>query len=266
MADINSSLPIRTENDGDVVVKLVDGSTPTQKLAVDASGNAQTIVNNGAGAAAVNIQDGGNSITVDGTVTTIQGTSPWTTSVNNLPATVDTNYGAVGSSTLRTAAEIGNSSGAADFNNGATGAQTLRVAANLAVAGANVTSLNPVPVNVVSTNNGTEVNDYNTSAALAPNTPSNHDYAITSSKTFKGRKFWASASGKLKIEVQISADGTTFVTKWVGFNSTANPNISIDLDNLTVSESGTGAKIRIIRTNEDKAAMDVYSTISGNEF
>lgn len=39
----------------------------------------------------------------------------------------DTNYGAVGSSTLRTASQIGNSSGAADFGSGTRSAQTLRV-------------------------------------------------------------------------------------------------------------------------------------------
>lgn len=50
---------------------------------------------------------------------------------SELPATVDTNYGAVGASTIRTASQIGNATGAANFNAGATGAQTLRVAANL---------------------------------------------------------------------------------------------------------------------------------------
>jgi hypothetical protein len=39
----------------------------------------------------------------------------------------DKNYDTVGANTLRTAAQIGNSTGAADFNAGATGAQTLRV-------------------------------------------------------------------------------------------------------------------------------------------
>lgn len=36
-------------------------------------------INNAAGGSAVNIQDGGNSITVDGTVSSTQGTTPWTT-------------------------------------------------------------------------------------------------------------------------------------------------------------------------------------------
>jgi len=49
----------------EVYVGITDG---TEQLLIDASGNANTVVNNAAGASAVNIQDGGNSITVDGTV------------------------------------------------------------------------------------------------------------------------------------------------------------------------------------------------------
>ena len=194
-----------------------------------------------------------------------QGTSPWVVTSNNFPTTVDTNYGTVGANTIRTAAQIGNATGAADSNNGATGAQTLRVAANLAVAGANVSATNPVPVTFSSAPLGTAVNDYNTVAAVASNATSNHDYTITSAKTFQGKKIWASASGLMKIEVRVSPDGTAFSTLWVGFNSTADPNITIDMDEMVFLESGTGSKIRIIRTNMDKKSMDVYSTISGTE-
>lgn len=177
----------------------------------------------------------------------------------------DQNYGTVGATTLRTAAQIGNATGAANFGNGATGAQTLRVAANLAVAGADVSGTNPVPVSITSTLVGTSVNNYNTAAAIAASATSNHVYTITAAKTFNGKKIWASASGALKIEVQISPDGSTYSTLWVGFNSSATPNISIDLDELVFLESGTGATVRIIRTNEDRKSMDIYSTISGTE-
>ena len=57
-------------------------------------------------------------------------TSASIVTVSNLPTTVDTNYGTVGTSTIRTASQIGNATGAASFGAGATGAQTLRVAAN----------------------------------------------------------------------------------------------------------------------------------------
>lgn len=52
---------------------VISGANPstgveTNYLDVDTSGNAKTVVNNASGASAVNIQDGGNSITIDGTV------------------------------------------------------------------------------------------------------------------------------------------------------------------------------------------------------
>jgi hypothetical protein len=50
---------------------------------------------------------------------------------SNFPLVVDTNYGTVGASTLRTAAEIGNATGAASFNYGAVSAQTLRTASQI---------------------------------------------------------------------------------------------------------------------------------------
>lgn len=54
-------------------------------------------VTNGAGAAAVNIKDGGNSITVDGTVTTTQGTSPWVSNITQFGSSaVVTGTGASG--------------------------------------------------------------------------------------------------------------------------------------------------------------------------
>lgn len=49
----------------------------TNPLAIDSSGNVQTVLNNAAGSSAVNIQDGGNSITVDGTVVATQ-SGTWT--------------------------------------------------------------------------------------------------------------------------------------------------------------------------------------------
>jgi hypothetical protein len=76
-------------------VVQVDPTTPTQKAGVDANGNAQVIaasnsgvdigdvtINNAAGASAVNIQDGGNSITVDGTVAATQ-SGTWTVQPGN---------------------------------------------------------------------------------------------------------------------------------------------------------------------------------------
>lgn len=76
------------------------------------------------------IIDSGTITTITNPVTVNQGTSPWVVSgAVTLP--YDTNYGTVGANTLRTAAEIGNSTGAANFNYGTVGAQTLRTAAQI---------------------------------------------------------------------------------------------------------------------------------------
>lgn len=81
-------------------VLISDPTTPTQELAIDASGFAKVInqansgvdigdvtINNAAGASAINIQDGGNSITVDGTVTATLSGSINNTGFNVTPGT-----------------------------------------------------------------------------------------------------------------------------------------------------------------------------------
>lgn len=228
MSDFNSSLPVRTQANGDVAVKVVDGAIPAQQLTITAAGEAKVIS-------------------------------------SNLPTTVDTDYGAVGSSTIRSAAQVGNSTGAADFNNGATGAQTLRVAANMALGGQNVSVTNPVPVVLSSDPSGTEVNDYNTVAAVAASATSNHDYTVTAGKTLLLQQVEATASGKAKIEIQVETGVATdtFVTKYVSFNSTAFPDMSKQLK-APISVAA-GVRVRVIRTNKDNQAQDLYSTIAGVE-
>lgn len=110
---VNSSIAV-TATDLDIrdlthvsdSVKIGDG---TDFLAVAADGS-------------IAVTDNGGSLTVDGTVAATQ-SGTWTVGLSE-----DHNYGAVGASTLRTAAQIGNATGAADFGSGATTAQTLRVA------------------------------------------------------------------------------------------------------------------------------------------
>lgn len=365
MADINSGLPIRSQLPGqvaydDIIVKLSDATNTANLLAIDAAGLIGSKLFDGAGSAITSQANGAQQaldvgINVAGVqidprqiraltnvdvVTVEQGTSPWVTSVNNLPATVDTdygvvgantirtasqignatgaaafdfgasdaqtlrvaallgnatgqadfnfgtvgaqtvraaaqignatgaadfNFGAVGAQTLRAAAQIGNATGAADFNSGATGAQTLRVAANLEVAGAPVTPTNPVPVVISVDNPGTEVNNYNTASAVAAGATSNHDYTVTALKTLLLTQIEASGSGRMKIEVQVEtgvASGV-FNTRFVQFSSTAETNMSISL-RAPISVAA-GVRVRVIRTNRDNQAMDVYSTISGQE-
>jgi hypothetical protein len=184
--------------------------------------------------------------------------------IGNAAGVVDYNYGTVGAQTIRVASQIGNATGAADFNNGVTDAQTLRVAANLAVGGANVSVTNPIPVYVTSASPGTLVNYYQTSVNVAAGSSVNLTYTIPAGKTFSAYKFWSSGSGKIRVDVEASPDGTTYSTYWTGFNSTAQPNVDINLTQpAEFQDSGTGSTIRIVITNKDLAAFDVFATITG---
>jgi hypothetical protein len=69
----------------------------------------------------------------------------------------------------------------------------------------------------------------------------------------------------MKIEVQIETGVATavFNTVFVQFSSTAETNMSIHLAApITVA---AGVRVRVIRTNRDNQAQDLYSTISGQE-
>lgn len=198
MSDFDSSLPIRTQNPGDAIVKVADATTPSQQLAVAA--------------------DGSINATVSATNLDIRDLSQSQDSV-----------------------KIGD------------GTDFLAINTNGSI---NV---------VVTDSSGDEINDYNISASLAVNATSNHDYTVTGGKTLHLTQIEASASGKLKIEVQIetAAGSGIFNSKFVQFNSTATPNCSIQLSQFISVVAG--ARVRIIRTNKDNQAQDVYSTISGNE-
>ena len=125
--------------------------------------------------------------------------------------------------------------------------------------GAAITSLNPLPVVMLESGAGTEINDYDTTVDVAADATDDHVY--TAAGLFLLKKIWASASGKMKIEVQIDPDGVSgYATVCVGFNSVANPNID---PTFAPVQLATGGLVKIIRTNLDKSALDVYSTIIG---
>lgn len=106
---------------------------------------------------------------------------------------------------------------------------------------------------------GTEVIDYNTASAVAAAATSNHDLTVTNASRLY--QVCASASGKLKIQVQIETGAATGVFNTIGvlFNSTATPNIDLNLAKFATIPAG--ARVRVIRTNRDLNPLDVYSTI-----
>lgn len=101
---------------------------------------------------------------------------------------------------------------------------------------------------------GTSIVDYNTASAVAGGASNTHTY--TSTGNFYLTQVEASGSGKMKIEIQVNA-----ISKFVQFNSTSSPNMSISLSQPILAT--IGQTVTVIRTNRDNQSSDLYSTISG---
>lgn len=309
MSDFNSSLPIRTETNGDVAAKIVDGTVPSQALNVDASGRVTTKNADGAGNALTSQVNGAQraldvgvnvagvqvdprairALTSADVVTAAQGApntaaNAWPTKLTdgtNTTAVKAASTAAVASDPSAVVALSPNSPlptgtntiGAVNLKDGAGNSITSSTAGatrplDVALrdgAGALYSATNPVPVTLTVDSTGIEIDSYNTVAAVAAAATSNHDYTVTALKTLLLTQIEAAASGKMKIEVQIetAAASGVFNTRFVQFNSTSSPNLTIHLDAPIAVVAG--ARVRIIRTNKDLLPQDVYSTICGQE-
>ena len=287
MSDQDTSLPVRTEAAGDVDIFISDAVTPSQKLVVEADGSINTnttfpagakiIVTDGTddlevnadgsinavvtatnldirpltNADVVTIEDGGGSITVDGTVAATQ-SGTWdigtVTTLTGITNDVSIDDGGNSITVDATDLDIRDLVAASDS-----------VQANLFdETGTAYSPTNPLSVEMVSDQAGDEVCDFNTTAAVAKNATVNHDYSVTAAKTLLGEQAWISGSGKLKAELFINGSLT-----FVGFNSTSNPNIEIPMKKLC--KANAAEVVRIAITNRDKQAQDVYSTLTGLE-
>lgn len=254
MADYNSALPIRSQADGSderVQVKIRDSVNPAIGATVDSDGNLHTEMhgNDPTGTDRVLRTSEQGALTPDGIYNAATNTKP-----GNVGIITHTRSASPGDATQnkRPTSVTGTSN---------------REALDVAITdenGAPFTANNPLPV-TISDSEGTEVNSYNTGAAIAAAATSNHDYTVTAATTLKLSQIFAAASGKLKITVQVEtgvATGT-FNTVFVGFNSTATPNIVIPINELITVAAGV--RVRVIRQNNDNQPQDVYSTISGHE-
>lgn len=101
-----------------------------------------------------------------------------------------------------------------------------------------------------------ELPQYNTASAIAAAASSTQTYSPGSTVSLDGVD--ASASGQLKVEIQYGTTGAE-VTKAVFFTSKGNLQLIWRLPN-PVSITNT-MSVKVIRTNLDNQAMDVYSTI-----
>ena len=235
-------------------------------------------INNAAGAAAVNIQDGGNSITVDGSVTV----SATNLDIRDLLHTQDSVAIGDGTGVILDVREVDTAAGATDSGIMALAIRddvlttltpadgdyvSLRVDStgklwtNTTLSNTETTPLYVYQVNSIVS--GYEVHSYDTQSALASDTADNHDYAVTGSN-FMLKQVLVSSSGACKIEVQ-TGPVASLATIAVGFIPKHGGSWEWTLavaKEVPVASTGT---CRVIRTNREGAAQDVYSTIIGND-
>lgn len=255
MADYNSSLPIRSEADGTderVHVKIVDGTTPSQRATVDTDGNVHIEVhgNDPAGTDRVLRLSELGALTPDGVYDIADNTKPGTIGL------IASSRDAAPSDTTMTErlTSVTDSGGTV---------KALDIALH-DEDGEAFSATNPLPVTILDSE-GDEVNDYNTAAGVAAAATSNHDYTVTAATTLFLTQISATASGKCKIVISVEtgvATGT-FSPKFVMFNSTASPNMEKVLKEPI--QVAAGVRVRIARTNTDNQPQDLYSTISGHE-
>lgn len=253
---------------------VIGGGTEATALRV-------TIANDSTGV--LTVDDGGGSLTVDGTVAATQ-SGTWTVDLGATDNAVldqielNTDFGTVvGGGTEATALRVtiaNDSTGVVsiDDNGGSItvdGSVTVS-ATQLDVDDLNLTDdavrvsgnssanseTNPIYVKTVNTvASGSEIHDYNTAAAVASDATNNHTYTVVGT-TFLLKKIIVSASSAAKWVIQCDA-----ATKAVAFTSEANQTREITFE--PAIECSTN--VVIARTNFDNQAQDVYSTIIGND-
>lgn len=252
MADYNSSLPIRTEGDTHEKVqsKIVDFADPTKGQVVDVDGNAH-------------VEMHGNDPTSSDQVLRLS---------EQGALTPDGVYDAVGNSKPGNIGLVASERNASPSDNTQTQRLTSVTQGNKRLLDVSIhdengqvfSSSNPLPVTSVDSE-GDEVNAFDTATEVAAGSSADIEYVVSAGKILKLSQIHVSASGKLKvvIKVESAAGSGSFATKFVMFNSSANPNILASIhENVSVS---AGAKVRVTITNRDTSPMDLYCTICGHE-
>jgi hypothetical protein len=268
-----TDLDIRDLNSGTDSVTVLATNLDIRDLAfatdkVDASGSTlgansgvdigDVTINNAAGAAAVNIQDGGNSITVDGTVAVSGSVTVTATDldIRDLNSATDSVAVTDGGGSLTVDGTVTVTATDLDIRNLNLTDDAVKISGN---SSAN-SSTNPIFVQNVSGNITGEVHDYNTAASVGGGSTSNHNYTVTTAMRLSS--IIVSASGACKVEVQ-TGPVASLVSRAVGFVPKEGGSLQLNFDPpIEVPTTSTGT-VRLIRTNREGSSQDLYSTIIG---
>lgn len=256
MSDQKLGLPVRSEadgTDGRVQVKVVDATTPAQQMEVDTDGNAHIEVHGN------RADDAADQVLLLSELGYANTDGVYHADDNSDPA----NVGLVALSQNASPVDSQQTLRLTAIANGTGSTRSLDVAIRNS-DGEPISESNPIAV-FLAENPGIEVVDYLTSASVASDASVNHDYTVGGGVSLKVDRVFASASSRSKIEVQVE-DGVgegTFTSVAVAFGTSSDPNMLIEFGK--VLEVAAGVILRVIRTNRDNQAQDLYSTIMGVE-
>ena len=254
MGDFNSSLPVRTQTNGDVVSKLCDGTTNTQILAISAAGrigatirdpttDGQALAISASGRSGATIHDkttDGQSLAVSaagriGVVVRDTTTDGQTLAVDNAGRIQNRLY----------------SADSAAWNIG----QQVADDSMPVVLASNQSTIN---VNVVSSTAADPIHIQDDDVVTAGDDVDILTYTATAA--FRLELAQGSASGKAKFEVLTVTIGSE-VLQAVGFNSTANPNVELWFPNELVIADGDNVLVHA--SNRDNQDQTIYAYING---
>lgn len=240
------------------LIVLTDPTTDANRLAIDSSGRPTVNINGTVPVSATDLDI--RDLTATDIVTVVQATHDNL----NLNANIQVGNADVANGNPVPVSDAGGSitvdASDLDVRNLNLTDDAVKVSAN---ATAN-SATNPIYVQTVSTGIlGNEIHNYDTSSDVAADTADNHDYTVAGT-TFLLKSVIFAASGGLKVEVQtgpvasLATKAVAFISKEGGFGQLFfDPPIEVP-----VTSTGT---IRVIRTNRQGQAQDVYSTIIGND-
>jgi len=297
MADINSSLPVRTIAAGDVQVNILGGSTGGVIINPASEGTLDSVL---AGITGIAVTDtailAGVTGLQDTAVSTLAGvTGIQASNIQILSGVTEGN--ATAASTL--AGVTGIQAYQAPILAGITGIQATDVQILEGVTAGNATAVSTlagvtgisaklpaalgatgmaqslsvtvatnqssIPVYITAGSSSTPVVQFDTAAAVAYASGLTGTYEPANA--FVLNNVHAAGSGRIKVEVYAGliagwANDATRL-KWVAFNSTATPNVDIDCSDYKLA--GTTTRVQVIVTNiESGKAQDLYSTIVGD--
>ena len=137
------------------------------------------------------------------------------------------------------------------------------MAASLSVTMA--TDQDAIPVYITTESSSTPVVQFTTGSGVAYNSGITGTY--DPAESFMLNNVHASGSGRIKVEVYVGAiTGWNYNNtrlKWVGFNSTSEPNVDIDCSDYKLTS--TTDRVSVVVTNyENGKAQDLYCTIVGD--